>query len=274
MSLRGLVGVFLRDLVRRRMLWAIVLVMIGVLAVNYGIQRTMDQALGQGMSWDTATRQASSNLERLADQVRSWLPVAIVLIAAIVAPESRRNGTTQFALSCGVRREEIAAAQFVALSIILALVVAIVHAGFAIPGVATGAMSAMDVAAAWVGLLVPLLALAAAVFCLSLTATAIETYLVFLGVPFVVKTLPTLIRGLPKWLPSPVVRGMDNFSLLFPEVDAIIPWPHLSYGTTDGLPHPQWHWPVAHLSVVIAFWLVLGLWRYRRHDFGSRTAVK
>jgi hypothetical protein len=193
---------------------------------------------------------------------------------AVVAPESRRNGTTQFALSCGVRRGEIATAQFLALSVILGLVVSVVHVGFAIPGIATGAMSAIEVALGWVGLLVPLLALAAAVFCLSLTATAIETYLVFLGVPLMVKTIPTLIGGLPRWFPGPGARALDNFSLLFPEVDAIIPWPHLSYGAAGGLPHPQSQWPIAHETVVIGFWLLLGLWRYGRHDFGSRTAVK
>ncbi|MBX3212426.1 MAG: hypothetical protein KF850_10370 [Labilithrix sp.] len=274
MTLRGLIGVFLRDLVRRRMLWVIVLATLGVLAANYGIQRTMERAIGEGASWDVATRRASANLERLAEQVRDWLPVTIVLLAAIVAPESRRNGTTQFALSCGVRRGQIAAAQFAALSVILGVVIAIVHVGFAIPGVTTGAMSPAEVAAAWVGLLVPLFALAAAVFCLSLTATAIETYLVFLGVPFVVRTIPNVVGGFPHWLPRPIVTAIDNFGLLFPEVDSLIPWPHLSYGKPSGLPHAEWHWPAAHLSVVIAFWLVAGLWRYRRHDFGSRAAVK
>ncbi|MBX3189666.1 MAG: hypothetical protein KF819_21760 [Labilithrix sp.] len=274
MTLRALLSLFLRDLVRRRMLWAIVLVTLAVLALNYGIRRTMESALGEGASWDMATRRATSNLEQLAAQARRWLPVSTVLLAAVVAPESRRNGTTQFALSCGVRREAIAAAQFLAFAIIDGLVVAIVHVGFAIPGITTGAISASEVALAWVGLLVPILALGAAVFAFSLTATAFETYLLFLGVPFAVQTIPALIRGLPRWLPRPVVTGIDNVSLLFPEIDAIIPWPHLSYGRLDGLPHPQWQWPVAHQCAVIAFWLVLGLWRYRRHDFGSRTAVK
>lgn len=274
MSLRGVVGVFLRDLVRRRMLWVIVLATLGVLAANYGVQRSMDQAIGEGASWDMATRRASANLEQLAAQVRDWLPVTIVLLAAIVAPESRRNGTTQFALSCGVRRGAIAAAQFAALSVILGVVIAIVHVGFAIPGVSTGTMSATEAVAGWVGLVLPLFALAAAVFCLSLTATAIETYLVFLGLPFVMRTMPNLAGGFPGWLPRPVVAAIDNSSLLLPEVDALIPWPHLSYGKETSLPHADWHWPAAHLSVVILFWLVAGLWRYRRHDFGSRAAVK
>jgi hypothetical protein len=273
-SLRGLVGVFLRDLVRRRMLWVIVLATLGVLAANYGIQRSMDRAIGEGASWDTATRRASADLERLAAQVRDWLPVTIVLLAAIVAPESRRNGTTQFALSCGVRRSEVAAAQFAALSVILGVVIAIVHLGFAVPGITTGTMSPTEAAAGWVGLLIPLFALAAAVFCLSLTATVIETYLVFLGLPFVMRTIPNIVGGFPSWLPRPVVAAIDNSSLLFPEVEALAPWPHLSYGKDSGLPHADWHWPAAHLSVVILFWLVAGLWRYRRHDFGSRAAVK
>jgi ABC-type transport system involved in multi-copper enzyme maturation permease subunit len=226
------------------------------------------------VSWDVATRRAGSELESIAAQVRTWLPVAIVLLAALVAPESRRNGTTQFALSCGVRREVIAAAQFLALSTILVVVIAIVHFGFAVSGMTTGAMSRVDVAAGWVGLLLPLLALALSAFCLSLTASSIEVYLVFLALPFLLQTIPSLIGGLPRAVPRLVARGIDNFSLLLPQADEVMPWPHLSYGPAEGLPAPEWHWPAAHLCAALTFWIVLGLWRYQRHDFGSRTAVK
>jgi hypothetical protein len=67
---------------------------------------------------------------------------------------------------------------------------------------------------------------------------------------------------------------MEKVGLLFPEPEELVPWPHLRYGPSDSLAAPVWEWPLAHFCVVLAFWLVLGLWRYQRHDFGSRTAVK
>jgi hypothetical protein len=256
------------------MVWLVVLATLGVIAVNFGVRRTMESALGEGASWEMATRRAASNLEQIAGQVRSWLPVSIIVLAALVAPESRRNGTTQFALSCGVRRQMVAAAQFLALATVVVVVVAVVHIGFAVAGLPAGAMSTVDIAMSWAGLMFPMLGLALSVFAFSLTATALETYLVFLGLPFLLRTVPSLVGGVPKSLPRLLARMMDNVGLLFPEPEELIPWPHLRYGTSDVPPAPAWEWPLAHLCVVLTFWFVLALWRYQRHDFGSRTAVK
>jgi hypothetical protein len=256
------------------MLWAIVLVIVGVFAVNYGMTRVMEDAVGRGESWDMATRRASSALENLGDSMRGWLPVIVVLISAIVAPESRRNGTTQFALSCGVRRGSLALAQYCALAIVVTVMMLVLHVGIAVAGLRTGAITPAEAAISWVGLLVPVLMLSASVFCWSLTASIIETYLVLLGIPFVVQIIPSVVHGLPRWLPRLLVRVVDNFGLLFPNVGELIPWPHLSYGAALRPPQPEWHWAAVHFCAVTAFWMVLGLWRHRRHDFGSRTAVK
>jgi ABC-type transport system involved in multi-copper enzyme maturation permease subunit len=270
----ALVRIFLRDLARRRLLWALVLITMAVVAVNYWIAGSVEEAVGNGESWDIATRHAASRLGDLVSWLRPWLGIVVVLFAAQVAPESRRNGTTQFVLSLGVSRNVLAAAQYVALAILLCAAVLIVHAGFSVAGVRTGYLSAQEIALSWITLLVPALATAGAVFALSLTASPLETYLVFLGVPVITRILPGAIGGFPRVFPLPLVRGIQNFSLLFPEFDELVLWPHLSFGGGTAAPHPQWHWALVHASAAIAFWVLFGVWLQRRHDFGSRTALK
>jgi hypothetical protein len=270
----SLVRVFLRDLVRRRMIWGLVLLTVGIVAINYGAVRTMRDAIGNGETWDMATRRASSQLDSFATGLRGWLSVVVVLIAALVAPESRRNGTTQFVLSLGVSRNTLAAAQFAALTAFILAATLIVHGGFAAAGLWTGALTGREVALGWTTLLVPLLAPAAAAFALSLTASPLETYLVFIGGPLVTRVVPSLAQGFPDKFPQLLVRALENVGLFFPEINEIIPWPHLSYGSASGPPYPQLGWPLAHLAAAVGFWVVLGLWFQRHHDFGSRTAVK
>jgi ABC-type transport system involved in multi-copper enzyme maturation permease subunit len=267
------VRIFLRDLVRRKMFWLLVAATVGVVAVIYGASRTMEDALGNGESWDVASKRAASHLDNLALSLRTSLPLLVTLLAAQLAPESRRNGTTQFVLSLGVRRDVLAFAQFTALSVLIVATTFIVHVGFAIAGIRAGATTWNEAGVAWITLLVPLLALAGAVFAVSLTWSGIETVLLFVGVPFMTRTLPNLANGYPKSIPMAFVRCFENVSLFFPEVDEVVQWPHLTYGSANG-PLPTWQWPAAHLFLAVLFWVAFGVWRHRHHDFGSRTAVK
>jgi ABC-type transport system involved in multi-copper enzyme maturation permease subunit len=270
----ALVRLYLRDLARRRFFWGLFVLTAGVIAVNYWTTRMMEEAVSQGESFDIATRQAASRLDSLMSFLRPWVGFVVVLLAAQLAPEARRNGTTQFVLSLGVRRNVLALAQFVALAIVLTAALVVLHAGFSIAGVKTASLGAAEIGLSWATLLLPALAIAAAVFSFSLTASALETYLLFLGVPFIARVLPNALGGFPRGTPLLLVRFVENLRLLFPEFDELVLWPHLSFGRPSPPPLPQWHWPLIHLLVATAFWTALGVWLQRRHDFGSRTALK
>jgi hypothetical protein len=270
----ALVGMFLRDLVRRRLFWALVLLTLAIVGVNYWTTRVTEDALGDGATWDIATHRAASLLEDVAAWMRGWIGFVVVLLSAQVAPESRRNGTSQFVLSLGVRREVLAAAQFTALAVLLGAGFAILHLGFAVAGLKTGYLTTSDAALAWLSLVVPMLALAACVFSLSLTASAIETYLAFLGLPLLARVLPAQMHGFPRAFPPALVRAIENLTLLFPDSETLIAWPLLSFGRSSGRPAAELAWPVAHVLAATAFWVVLGVWLQRHHDYGSRTALK
>lgn len=270
----ALVGVFLRDLSRRKLLWALALLTVGVIGVIDWSNRNLEEAVGQGQAWDLATREAASQLDRLVGWLRPWLGFAVVLLAAQVAPESRRNGTSQFILSQGVRRNTLALAQYLALASVLSVGILILQGGFAVAGLKTGFMKPAEMAFSWLTLLGPSLATAAAVLAVSLTASALETYLVFLGIPFLTRILPAVTGGFPRGFPVPLARFVDNASLFFPRFDELVLWPHLSYRGGEGPPQPQWHWPLVHALAACLFWVILGVWLQRRHDFGSRTALK
>src|SRR5687767_10242489 len=124
----SLVRLFVRDLIRRKLFWALVVVMIGSAAIAYWTNQQMVDAMGRGESYDMASRRAASNLDHLADSVRTWLYIAVILLAAQVAPESRKNGTAQFVLSQGVRRDVLAASQLTALAFLITSGVLLVHA--------------------------------------------------------------------------------------------------------------------------------------------------
>ncbi|HEX4621416.1 MAG TPA: ABC transporter permease subunit, partial [Myxococcaceae bacterium] len=153
----SLVWLYLRDLARRKLFWGLFLLMAAVIAYNVLQTRMMEEALGQGESWDIVTRQASSQLERLMTWLRPYLGVMVMLLAAQVAPESRKNGTTQFVLSQGVKRRVLAAAQFVALGSVLTVAVLILQVGFGVAGAKTGFMKAPELAFSWLTLLLPTL---------------------------------------------------------------------------------------------------------------------
>ena len=269
----SLVKMFVRDLVRRRFLWLLVAMTLAMVSLAYATSRTMEDSIGNGETWEMATRRASSQLDTFASWIRPWLVFAVALFAAQVAPESRRNGTTQFVLSLGVRRPVLAAAQFVALALVLGSGVLIVHAGFVVAGVRAGHMSFAEVSVAWFTLLAPLLATAACVFAVSLTASTLETYLVFVVVPLLASILPT-VHVVPQAVPPAFVRALENVRLLLPDPVELMTWPRLTFGAADGAPLPECRWLVAQAAAAVAFWTLFGLWLQGRHDFGSRTAAR
>ncbi|MGO9836808.1 MAG: hypothetical protein ACLP1X_21655 [Polyangiaceae bacterium] len=270
----ALVRVFVRDLVRRRLLWVLALLTIGGVLVNYWTLHSIEEATGNGATWDMATKRAASGLDELASTVRGWTAFLVIALGAQVAPESRRNGTTQFVLSLGVRRDVLAAAQFVALALILTSGIFILHIGLSIAGLRTGAMSVHEALLAWPMLLATSLCAGAAVLAVSLTSSAIETYLIFIGIPAIANMLPMLAHGFPHHFPQSLAVAWDNVMLLFPDPSELVSWPHTSFGRVDGYWLGTLAWPTAHACLAVGFWIVLGLWRQRRHDFGSRAALK
>ena len=274
MTFLALVRLYLRDLVRRRLLWGVALVALLVFAIGYWTSNAIEDAMGQGASYATATRQAAARLEGLADQVRDWLYVAVVLVAAQVAPESRKNGTTQFVLTSGIGRGRLAGAQFTALSILVGAAIVVVHVGFSVAFFRAHALVPVDASTAWVMLLAPMLAGAAGVFAVSLSAGSIETYLLFFGVPLLGRTVPTWMGASVKHVPEVFVRLFENVALLFPSYAELARWPHISPVRSDGAPFAHWGWTIAQGVLATAFWVSLGVYRHARHDFGSRTATK
>jgi hypothetical protein len=270
----ALVRLYLRDLVRRRLLWGLALVAIVVFAIGHWTSSAVEEAMGQGESFATATRQAAARLDQLANQVRQWLYIAVVLVAAQVAPESRKNGTTQFVLTSGVSRVTLAAAQFVALAIILGSAIVLVHAGFAVAFVHAHDVVPVDLSLGWLMLLGPMLAGAACVFAVSLTAGSIETYLLFFGLPLIGQTLPSWMGTSIKHTPLVLARLLENVAMLFPSFPELARWPHLSPARSDGAPFADWGSGVTHAVLATAFWVSFGMFLHGRHDFGSRTAAK
>lgn len=270
----SLVALFVRDLVRRRMLWIIVFIVIGVIGLNYWTAHAMERAVGGGQSIDIATKRAASSLDDLASTVRSMTSYAVIAIAAIVAPESRRNGTTQFVLSLGVGRGVLSAAQFVALTLLIAAGSLALHVGFSIAALSVEAVTFREAILSWPLLMGPLIATAAAVFALSTTFGILETYMVFFGAPFVTGTILELVHDKLDGVPLAPVRAVENLRLLLPDTHALMVWPHLGVAGAGPSSESIWAWPVIHNMLAVTLWILIGAALLRRHDFGSRTALK
>jgi len=276
--LRALAALFLKQLIRRKLLWVIVALLAGMMLINYLVVRQMDQLVGRGESYDVATRRAAVELESYAEPVRACGIVLVLLASALVAPASRKDGTTQFALSFGVSRIELAVAQFAALAVFVGVSVLILHVGYVIAALRVHGMSVTEAEWAWLWLLVPLLLLAAAVFALSLRWPAIVTYVIFLGIVFLAVPLVEAVLAHADWAkhaPVFVTRLVDNVELLYPKAFSLVLWPHLSpRGSAEGPPYPHWGWLIIHTLLSTAFWVALGTWAYLRHELGSRMPTK
>ena len=60
----------------------------------------------------------------------------------------------------------------------------------------------------------------------------------------------------------------------FPRLTPLVIWPRLALPTPERPPFPAWGLETLHGLAATAFWVVIGLWAYRRHDFGSRIPTK
>src|SRR5579862_1564636 len=102
MRFLSLVWLFWQQLVRRKSLWVVMAIAGGAILVNYTVERRMAEMLQEGVRYDLATRRAGQELERYAQQVRFGAVALAFIVGALVAPPSRRDGTTQFVLTLSV----------------------------------------------------------------------------------------------------------------------------------------------------------------------------
>ncbi len=274
-----LVRLFWQQLIRRKSLWLVMALVGFILLVNFTIQSQMKTMTEQGVRYDIATRRAAASLENYAGQIRQGAVLLVLIVAALVAPGSRKDGTTQFVLTLSVNRLRLALAQFGALAIFILLGTLVVHVGYMVAAYHLGILQVPDALFAWLVLFVPLLLLASASFAVSLTRPALVVYALLLGIPQLLLPLLESAFGelkttVPEILRLGPARFIDNLPLLFPSVTELIVWPRLALPTPERPPFPEWGLETLHTLAAIALWVVLGLWAYRRYDFGSRSLTK
>ena len=275
-----LVRLFWRHLVRRKSLWVVIAIVGVVLLLNGIMQSQMKGMLESGVRYDIATRRAAAALDRYAEQIREGAGVLVLVVAALIAPSSRKDGTTQFVLSLSVSRLRLAAAQFGALTLFVLLGTLVIQVGYSIAAYRLGILQPVEAVFAWISFFALLLVIAATSLALSLTRPALVVYAILLGVPYLL--LPLLATFTNDWESTRVAPGLrlaaartiENVGLLFPKVESLIVWPKLTWATPPRPPFPSWSLEALHELAVVALWVVVGLWSYRRYDFGSRTPTK
>ena len=272
----SLVNIFVRQMLRSKALW-IIIAIFAIMALEYfSNQSRFNRMIDEGVSYDMATQQASGRLNRSAGQIRDFSTVFVILISALLAPASRKNGTTQFVLSMQVSRLRLGIAQFVALSLFIIVAVFIIHIGFCIFAVSVGYIDLWEFFLSWVFLLVPLLLTAAVSFSLSLAFSSIIVYLIIFGIPSVLlDLLSSLIMRNDKEAPLFIVQMIDNIYLLFPNPQSLVFWPFMgpNVSVTDP-PYPVWTWTILNSILVVCFWLSLAYAFYRNYNIGSRRPLK
>jgi ABC-type transport system involved in multi-copper enzyme maturation permease subunit len=274
-----LVRLFWQHLIRRKSLWVVVALVGVVLLVNIAIQSQLKNMLQDGVRYDIATRRASASLDQFAGQIRQGAAVLAVIVGALLAPAARKEGTTQFALTLSVSRLELALAQFGALALFVFLGTVVVHVGYCVAAYRLDILGVGEALLGWATLLLPVLLLAAASFCLSLTRPALMVYAILLGMPYMAMPILGSFLGAmneraPVLLRLGAARVIDNLGLLFPNLESLILWPRIWITTSPRPPHPAWGWEAGHQLAALALWGVVGLWAYRRLDLGSRIPTK
>jgi hypothetical protein len=275
-----LVRLFWRHLVRRKSLWVVIAIVGVVVLLNGIMQSQMKGMLESGVRYDIATRRAAAALDAYAEQIRGGAVMLVLVVAALIAPSSRKDGTTQFVLR-PVReppppgRGPIRGAHLVRPPGYPR------HPGRLLdrrlpPGhpAAGGGRICVDI------LLRPPARDRGHEPRPLPDAAALVVYAILLGVPYLL--LPLLATFTNDWESTRVAPGLrlaaartiENVGLLFPKVEALIAWPKLTWATTERPPFPSWPLEALHELAVVALWVVIGLWSYRRYDFGSRTPTK
>lgn len=274
-----LVRLFWQQLLRRRSLWVVVALAGLVVLVNYTIQSQMREMLEHGVRYDIATRRAAASLDTYAEQIRTGAVILVLVIGALVAPSSRRDGTTQFVLTLSVGRLRLALGQFGALALLVLIGSLVIHVGYMAGAYRLGVLRVSEALFAWPLLCLPLLLPAAASFSLSLTRPAMLVYAILLGVPYLLVPVLGFFVGsweqtVPRALRMLAARALDNVGLLFPRFVHLVMWPRLSPSLPERPPFPAWGLEALHVLLATSVWIAVGLWAYRRHDFGSRIPTK
>ncbi len=267
---------FLKQFIRRKSLWIVFIVFAAMMMLNYYIQSQLERAIAEGVRYDIATKQTISSLQTFASQIRVYAVYLILIVSALVAPASRKDGTTHFVLTLSVSRLQLALSQYSALSIFVFISVIIVHVGYVVAAHDFGIMTLGEIMFSWLFLLLPLMLLSAAVFSFSLSCRFIVTLIIFLAVPYVLLNLAEYaIIEFADYVPMAAERFIDNLQFFFPPMQDVIIWPRISMGTMPKVPPiPDWTWQVWHTVFASLFWIVLGYFFYKKHDLGSRPATK
>jgi hypothetical protein len=276
---RSLVWLFWQQLIRRKSLWIVTTIAGLAVLLNFTISQQMQEMVEDGVRYDIATRRAVGMLDQYAEQARAGAILFVLLVAALVAPPARRDGTTQFVLTLSVSRLRLAVAQFGALTWFVLLGTLIVHVGYCVAAYRLGTLRADEALFSWLLLLLPLVFVAMTSFSLSLTRPALLVYAILLVIPYVLfpvleGALDEASTSIPEALRLAGGRAIDSLQLLFPYPDSLILWPRLGPPAYPRPPFPAWQWEILNYLAATAFWVVAGLWAYRRHDFGSRTPTK
>src|SRR5689334_14583091 len=116
-----LVRLFWLQLIRRKSMWVLVALVGVVLLINTMIASQVKGMLRDGVRYDIATHRAVGFLDFSAGLLRQGALVLAVIVGALVAPGSRKDGTTQFVLTLSVGRLRLALAQFGALALFIVL---------------------------------------------------------------------------------------------------------------------------------------------------------
>ncbi len=275
-SFFSLVRIFFSLMIRSKAVWVICAVVIAMILLNFYFQSQMNEWLEGGMTYDMATRRASNSLSSMAAQVRSYSILLVIIVSALIAPASRKNGTTQFVLSMQVTRLKLSIAQYAALTVFITAAVMITHLGFSIVGLYIGSMGLFEVLIGWISLLVPLLIVAAISFSLSTAFSSIVVYITLFGIPsLLLPLLDTFMQWKGKWIPVPVARLFDNFGFLFPDPKFLMFWPHLSPGhMVVDPPFPIYMWSILNLVFAAAFWIFISYYFFANYNIGSRQPLK
>ncbi len=271
-----LVKIFFSQMIRSKALWLMTAVIISMILLNLYYQSQFSEWIDGGMTYDMATQKASNKLNAIAEELRYYSVLFVIIVSALIAPVSRKNGTTQFVLSMQVSRLRLALSQYIALSLFITAAVLITHIGFSIAGLRLGNMGLPELLIGWLSLLIPLLIIAAVSFSISTAFSSIAVYIVLLGVPFLIlPLLESLIRWKGEWVPVPMARLIDNLNFLFPNPDFLMFWPYLSSRlmTTDP-PYSIWIWSVMNFILSAVFWIALSYYVYRGYNIGSRQVLK
>jgi len=275
----SLVRLFWQHLIRRKSLWIVIAIVGVVMLINAAIQSQMKEMLQEGVRYDIATRRAAASLDQYAGQIRGGAALLALVVGALIAPASRKEGTTQFVLTLSVGRLRLGLAQLGALALFLVLGSLVIHIGYSVAAYRLGVLRPSQALLGWLVLLVPLALLASTSFALSLTRPAVVVYAILLGIPYLaLPLLGAFVGGWSTRVPAVVrllsARFIDNLALLFPKADALLVWPNLWVTVPERPPYPAWGLEVTHHLATVALWVLIGLWAYRRFEFGSRIPLK